>query len=307
MAFDKTGTLTHGNPEVTDIVSFNGQPEAEVLRIAAALERRSQHPIAGAILKRAEGLTLPDVSGFESITGQGVRARIDHIAYLAGKPDLFPIPAPEAVGRLNREGKTTVLVGTDSELIGALAVADTVRQNAGETVRALHQSGIQRVVMLTGDNEATARAIAGELGVDEWQAGLLPEQKVEAVRELRRRYGQTAMVGDGVNDAPALAIASVGIAMGAAGTDTALETADVALMADDLSKLPYLFRLSRTSRRVIRQNVWTSILVKFLLAAGVFPGLVSLVAAVLAGDMGTSLGVTGNALRLARVRPLEVR
>ncbi len=307
VAFDKTGTLTHGSPEVTDIVSFNGQPEAEVLRIAAALERRSQHPIAGAILKRAEGLTLPDVSGFESITGQGVRARIDHIAYLAGKPDLFPIPAPEAVGRLNREGKTTVLVGTDSELIGALAVADTVRQNAGETVRALHQSGIQRVVMLTGDNEATARAIAGELGVDEWQAGLLPEQKVEAVRELRRRYGQTAMVGDGVNDAPALAIASVGIAMGAAGTDTALETADVALMADDLSKLPYLFRLSRTSRRVIRQNVWTSILVKFILAAGVFPGLVSLVAAVLAGDMGTSLGVTGNALRLARVRPLEVR
>ncbi len=303
VAFDKTGTLTHGSPEVTDIVSLNGQTETEILRIAAALEQRSQHPIAGAIVKRAGDLDLPDVSDFESITGRGVRARIGATTYQAGNPDLFSMPMPEAVGRLSREGKTAVLVGTESELIGAFAVADTVRQTAGETVRALRQCGIKRVVMLTGDNEVTAGAIAEALGVDEWRAGLLPEQKVEAIEAFRQTYGQIAMVGDGVNDAPALAAASVGIAMGAAGTDTALETADVALMADDLSKLPYLFRLSRASRRVIRQNVWTSILVKFILAIGVFPGLVTLVVAVLVGDMGTSLGVTGNAMRLARVRP----
>ena len=303
VAFDKTGTLTHGRPEVTDILSLNGLPEREVLRIAAALEQRSQHPISGAVLKRAEGLDLPEVSDFESVTGRGVCARIGNLTYRMGKPDLFPMPAPEAVVRLGREGKTTVLLGTKTEWIGALAVADTVRQNSAETVRALRKNGIQRIVMLTGDNPTTAKAIAEELDVDEWQADLLPEEKVEAIERLGRTYGTVAMVGDGVNDAPALASASVGIAMGAAGTDTALKTADVALMADDLSRLPYLFQLSRASRNVIRQNVWASILLKLTLALGVFPGLVSLIVAVLVGDMGASLGVTGNALRLARVRP----
>ena len=194
-------------------------------------------------------------------------------------------------------------MGNDTELLGVVAVADKVRDNAKATVAALRRQGMAKIVMLTGDSEETASNIAKDLGVDEYRAGLLPADKVNAVEELKRQYGEIAMVGDGVNDAPALATASVGIAMGAAGSDTALETADVALMAYDLSKLPYLFKLSHASRKVIRQNVWASILLKFTLAAGVFPGMVTLIAAVLVGDMGTSLGVTGNALRLARIRP----
>jgi len=302
VAFDKTGPLTHGKPEVTNVLSLNGQPETEVLRIAAAAEQRSQHPIARAIVKRAHGEVLPQVADFASITGKGVRARIDGTTYWVGKPELFGEAFSATVEALSQEGKSAVLVGTESEVVGAIAVADTVRATAKQAVQALRSRNI-RVVMLTGDNPATARAIADELGVDEWQAELLPQQKVEAIDRLTRHRGKVAMVGDGVNDAPALAAASVGIAMGAMGSDAALETADVALMGDDLAKLPYLFRLSRDARRVIRQNVWTSILIKFSLALGVFPGVVKLATAVLIGDMGTSLGVTGNALRLSRVRP----
>jgi len=307
VAFDKTGTLTHGKPEVTDILVFNGQTEADVLRIATAVEQRSQHPIARAIVQRGESIDLPDVTDFESITGMGVRARVGGTTYLVGKPELFLNGTSGPIDRLRQEGKTAVLVGTESEVIGAIAVADTVREDAQSAIRSLHQQGIQRIVMLTGDNEVTARTIAEELGIDEWRAELLPEQKVEAVKTLAQQYGAVAMFGDGVNDAPALATASVGIAMGAAGTDAALETADVALMADDLSKLPYLFQLAKTSRGVIRQNVSTSILVKLILAIGVFPGMVSLAVAVLVGDMGTSLGVTGNALRLSRIHPHRFR
>ena len=300
VAFDKTGTLTHGKPEVTDIVSLNGLPDGEILRIAAAVEKRSQHPIARAIVKHAKDAELPEVHEFTSIAGKGVRARINGDAFLVGRADLFAHPPAACVDSLAREGKSVVLVGTDSEIIGAIAVADTVRATAVQTVQKLHSRGL-KVVMLTGDNATTARAIARELQVDEWKAELLPQQKVEQIAALSKRYGKVAMVGDGVNDAPALAIAAVGIAMGAIGSDAALETADIALMGDDLTKLPYLFQLSKTARRVIRQNVWTSILIKLGLALGVFPGLVSLAVAVLVGDMGTSLGVTGNALRLSRV------
>ncbi len=305
VAFDKTGTLTHGKLEVSEIFSLNGLPESEVLRLAGALEQRSQHPIARAIVKRAEGVEFPEVSDFESITGRGARARINGGVLTVGKPELFPGRVPSKLERFYQEGKTVVLIGNESELIGGLAVVDTVRKDARESIQAMHRLGVERIVMLTGDNALTARTIARELEVDEFRAGLLPEQKVEAVRELEQTYGRVAMIGDGINDAPALAAASVGIAMGAAGTDAALENADVALMADDLTKLPYLLRLSRISRRVIRQNVWSSILIKFVLAVGVFPGLVSLVTAILLGDMGTSLGVTGNALRLAKVRAAQ--
>jgi Cd2+/Zn2+-exporting ATPase len=303
VAFDKTGTLTYGRPEVTDIVRFNGYTEDEILSVAAALEQRSGHPIAGAIRRRAEGLEVPEVEQFESLTGQGVRARIGGKVYKVGKPGLFENGAQPNIGEIQRSGQTAVLVGTESELLGAVTVADTVRDNAAAAVAALREQGIEKVVMLTGDSEETAQTIARRLGVDEWRAELLPEDKVAAVEELKQQYGQIAMIGDGVNDAPALATSTVGIAMGAAGSDTALETADVALMSDDLSKLPYLFELSRASRRVIRQNVWASILLKITLAVGVFPGLVTLIVAVLVGDMGTSLGVTGNALRLARIKP----
>jgi Cd2+/Zn2+-exporting ATPase len=188
-------------------------------------------------------------------------------------------------------------------VLGVLAVADRPRPDAARAIEELRRIGIERIVMLTGDHEAAARTLAGELGVDEYHAALLPEEKVAKVRELEAEHGAVAMVGDGVNDAPALAAATVGIAMGAAASDVALETADIALMADDLYGLPYVFRLSRRSGGVIRQNIGASILVKFSLAAGVFPGWVNLITAVLVGDMGASLGVTTNALRLARIRP----
>ena len=304
VAVDKTGTVTRGQPQVTDVLSFNGLPATEVLRLAAAAEQRSQHPIGRAIVAEAGAQQLPEVAEFESITARGVRVRIGDTLYQVGKPDLFPRVDSAAMDALSQAGKSVIMVGTASEAIGAIAVADAVRPTARSMVRELRARGI-RVVMLTGDSQATARTIAGELGIDEWQAELLPQQKVEIIEHLERQHGKVAMVGDGVNDAPALAAASVGIAMGAIGADAALETADVALMSDDLDRLPYLFELSRQANRIIRQNVWASILIKFSLAVGVFPGLVNLATAVLVGDMGTALGVTGNALRLARVRLLR--
>jgi Cd2+/Zn2+-exporting ATPase len=367
VALDKTGTLTKGELVVTDVVPCTAPSaaneasgdtasqagdtdEATLLRYAAGLERRSEHPIAAAILARADeaGINdLPEPTGFESLTGRGIRAEIDVSGeaggssdggetYYAGKPALFeelgfdlsraradgasdprtdggvaPEGALESDGAfaegtlaaLEREGKTVVLVGTETELLGAIAIADEVRPASRRAVERLHELGVERVVMLTGDNEGTARAIADQVGVDEYRAELLPDEKVDAVADLQERYGDVAMVGDGINDAPALATAEVGIAMGAAGTDTALETADIALMGDDIGKLPYLYELSHTANGVIRQNVWASLAVKALLAVGVPLGFVSVALAVVVGDMGMSLGVTGNAMRLANVEP----
>ncbi len=209
-----------------------------------------------------------------------------------------------AVRDLESGGKTVVLVGTDERLLGAIAVADSVRSEAAWTVSKLQQAGTH-VVMLTGDNERTAAAVAETIGVEEYQAGLLPEEKLETIRALEAEYGDVVMVGDGINDAPALATAGVGIAMGAAGTDTALETADVALMGDDLSRLPYLYALSGKANGVIRQNIWASLAVKAVLAAGAPFGIVTVIHAVVIGDMGMSLGVTGNAMRLAGIEPEE--
>jgi Cd2+/Zn2+-exporting ATPase len=192
-----------------------------------------------------------------------------------------------------------MLVGTEKEIVGIIALQDDIRDNAKEMVRQLQAAG-KELVMITGDNPETAKAIAAQLGLTHYHAALLPEDKVKEIRFLQKQHGKVAMIGDGGNDAPALAAATVGVAMGVAGTDTALETAHIALMSDDLSKLPYLVELSRRAQRVIKQNIWASILIKFTLAAGVFPGLVSLVMAVIIGDMGASLGVTSNAMRLAR-------
>jgi len=339
VALDKTGTLTKGELAVTDLVPLGDADEATLLRRAAALERRSEHPIAAAILDRADraGATdLPEPSGFESLTGKGVRAEIDGETYYAGNPALFEelgfdlsraraetdggvVTEGDAASEsrssddgafgegtlaaLEREGKTVVLVGTATELTGAVAVADEVRPDSKRAVERLRELGVTRVVMLTGDNEGTARAIAERVGVDEYRAELLPEDKVAAVESLQAEYGEVAMVGDGINDAPALATAEVGVAMGAAGTDTALETADIALMGDDVAKLPYLYALSHTANGVIRQNIWASLGVKALLAVGVPLGLVSVAAAVVVGDMGMSLGVTGNAMRLSGIEP----
>ena len=352
VAVDKTGTLTKGELAVTDVVPFDGADGADgadgvtLLRRAAALERRSEHPIAAAVLAHADEAgvgDLPEPTGFESLTGKGIRGEINGETYYAGKPALFEelgfdpsraraatdggttvpgaatdggttVPgaatgsepessAADTLAALERAGKTVVLVGTERELSGAIAIADEVRPGSRRAVERLRTLGVDRVVMLTGDNEGTARAIAERVGVDGYRAELLPDGKVEAVESLRAERGEVAMVGDGVNDAPALATADVGIAMGAAGTDTALETADIALMGDDIGKLPYLYALSHTANGVIRQNVWASLGVKFLLALGVPLGLVSVAMAVVVGDMGMSLGVTGNAMRLSRIDP----
>ncbi|QLG29698.1 heavy metal translocating P-type ATPase (plasmid) [Halorarum halophilum] len=275
-----------------------------------------------------------EVTAFESITGKGVAAELGGRQHYAGKPGLFEelgfdlshVHAAtdggvvtrttrqlcerhncldlleDTVPALQSEGKTVVLVGTEDELEGVIAVADEVRPEAKRTVERLREAGVA-TAMLTGDNDRTARAIAEEVGVDEYRAELLPEDKVEAVEALLDEHGTVAMVGDGINDAPALATATVGIAMGAAGTDTALETADIALMADDLTKLPYLYDLAHAGNGIIRQNVWTSLGAKAALAVGVPFGLVPIWAAVLVGDAGMTTGVTANAMRLARISP----
>ena len=308
IAFDKTGTLTTGELSVTDVVPLNGHGETDVLRWAASLEGRSEHPIAQAVLRSAQDVELPNVDDFQALTGRGVQGRIDGTTYYLGTPELFQHTGhsvPQAqMDDLQSAGKTTMLLGTDDQLIGLVAVADGVRPEAHSVVEDLQSMGIE-VVMITGDNAGTARAIADQLGISHYHAELMPDQKLSEIEHLVERYGNVAMVGDGINDAPALARATVGIAMGAAGSDTALETADVALMADDLHQLPSLIRLSRRSRAVIRQNISSAIAIKLALGLAVFPGWVSLVAAVLIGDMGMTLGVTGNAMRLARspVRP----
>ncbi|MCZ6821233.1 MAG: cation-translocating P-type ATPase [Calditrichaeota bacterium] len=306
LAFDKTGTLTLGRLQVTDVVSLNGAPEEELLRIAASLEKRSEHPIAKAILEAADGTELEEASRFEAIPGRGVRGELGGVGYAVGGQELFlqaeTNGADKKLRTLQSAGKTTMLVGKESEIIGIIALSDKIRDDALAMVSRLKADGKQ-VVMITGDNEATAKSIAAELGITHYYANLLPDQKVKIVKQLQAEYGKVAVVGDGINDAPALAAASVGIAMGVAGSDTALETADVALMSDDLSKLPYLVELSRQANQVIRQNTLAAIVLKLSLALGVFPGLVSLVVAVLIGDMGASLGVIANALRLARFRP----
>ncbi len=306
VAFDKTGTLTHGHPEVTEVIALRGTQD-EVLSLATAVENRAEHPIARAIVRAAEerGLSVTDrvVRGFESQLGSGVWAQVDGVEIRVGSEDLFEDGAPrDRLAALHRSGRTAVLVGPAAAPVGVVAVADRPREAAPEAIRALRLAGVH-TVMLTGDHRETANAIAAELGIDEVYAGLKPADKVDAVQRLEAEHGHVAMVGDGVNDGPALSVASVGIAMGAAGSDVALETADVALMSDDLSRLPYLHALSRTGRRVIRQNIIASLVAKFALAIGVPFGVVSLVAAVLIGDMGASLAVTTNALRLARVRP----
>ena len=257
MAFDKTGTLTCGVPEVTDVVVWEATRD-ELLALAAAAESRSEHPLARAVVTAAqrEGLTLAEVQDVTSIVGLGVAARVGGQVVRVGAVDLFhlsegtPLPAEKmaAVEQLQREGKTIVLVERGSHLLGLIGLADRPRPDAQPTMQALTRLGIRSLVMLTGDHERVAEVMAAEVGIGQYRAGLMPEDKVAAIRQLREEYGEVAMVGDGVNDAPALATASVGIAMGASGSDVALETADVALMSDDLSRLPFTVALSRQTR-----------------------------------------------------------
>jgi Cd2+/Zn2+-exporting ATPase len=306
LAFDKTGTLTEARPVVSRVVPLDGRDEKEVLLLAAALERRSEHPLAHAILTAADGNNLPPVAGFRSIAGRGAEGEVGGNGHLIGSPRLFAERgialdgATEALEAVERAGETPVVLGSDESVWAVFGIADAVRPDARTTLESLREAGVGELVMLTGDAEAPARRIAEELGVS-YRARLLPEQKVEAVRELVSEHGDVGMVGDGVNDAPALAASSVGFAMGAAGTDVALETADVALMQDDLPKLAEAVRLSRSAEGIIKQNVAVSILIKGLFVLLAPFGLVALWLAVLA-DMGTSIAVTLNGLRLFRAK-----
>jgi Cd2+/Zn2+-exporting ATPase len=305
-AFDKTGTLTRGKMEVTDIVGFNNHSKNGVLSIAASLESRSEHPLARAITEHAavNGVQLKEITDFRSIKGKGLRGEIDGKIYYAGAKNLFDdlsIKAPDELFRFEAEGKTSVLISNEDTAIGVIALGDMVREKASKIISDLKTLNI-RTWMLTGDNKKVARSLAEKIGIDEYYAELLPEDKVEVVDTLADKFGRVAMVGEGVNDAPALAAAGVGIAMGTVGSDIAIETADIALMHDDLSRIEYLILLCRKTMDVVKQNVTVSILVKGSFTFLALAGLINLWVAVGIGDMGLSLAVILNALRLTRVK-----
>ena len=309
VALDKTGTLTHGRPRVVEVVPLAEHDERALMGRALALEQRSTHPLAAAIVRHAEELGVEAAAAEEvvAIHGKGVQGRIGGRTFWLGSHRWLEERGqeePEHHARLeamSAAGRSVVVVGNDDHVCGLIAVADEVREESAEAIRQLHAAGIRRVVMLTGDNRATAEAVAAEVGVDEVLAELLPEDKVAAIERLERELGPVAMIGDGVNDAPALARATLGVAMGAAGTDVAIETADIALMSDDLSKLAWLVGHSRATMSVIRANTVLALGIKVVFVVLTFAGLASLWGAV-AADMGASLLVVANALRLLRRR-----
>ena len=307
IAFDKTGTLTHGRLRVTGVVATDGVPPTEVLRLAAALEARSEHPIGRAIVEHARGeqLHLSGPEGFQALPGRGADGVVEAERITVGNHRLFEerglcsASAHHHLEAMAAAGSSTVMVARGGRTVGLIAVEDAPRESAAAVIEMLREQGVEHVVLLTGDQDGPAKALAGSVGITEYRASLLPQDKVSAVEELRRRYGVLAMVGDGVNDAPALATADVGIAMGVAGTDAALETADVALMADELPKIPFAIRLSRAATRNIRVNIGFSLLLKAAFLVMAIAGTATLWMAVVA-DMGASLLVITNALRLLR-------
>ncbi len=314
IAFDKTGTLTKGKPVVTNFITYQEKAnEQELLSIIAALEYRSQHPLASAIMIKAEQEKVPymdlAIDDFSSITGQGIKGTVNRTEFYIGSPSLFTellngelsSQVEEDVQILQEQGKTVMIIGAENEILAIIAVADEVRETSQEVIKKLHDLGIRKTIMLTGDNKRTATAIGSHVGVTDVQAELMPQDKLGYIKKLRSEYGNVAMVGDGVNDAPALAASTVGIAMGGAGTDTALETADVALMGDDLTKLPYTVKLSRKALNIIKQNITFSLGIKLLALLLVIPGWLTLWIAILA-DMGATLLVTLNGLRLLRLK-----
>lgn len=306
LALDKTGTLTTGKPEVTDIVPFDGIAAQELLRVTAAVENRSQHPLARAVVIRAEAerLVLPEASNVQSVTARGVRATVEGKLVEIGALRLWqeqgvtiPPALDAAVARLQARGRSTMVVRSGDRWLGTLGMADRPRPGVREVLAELRRLRIRPLVMLTGDNKGVGDAIGAEVGADEVRADLLPEDKVAAVQELLRQYGQVAMLGDGVNDAPALAHATVGIAMGGAGTAAALETADIALMGDDLGRLPFAVGLSRRARAIIRQNLAIALFIVVLLLVTTIAGVFGIGAAVVLHE-GSTLLVIANALRL---------
>ena len=307
IAFDKTGTLTEGKPRLTDVITVDGASEEELLAVAVAVEKQSDHPLASAIVEgatvRCPGLAALEASAVEAVIGYGVRATVAGAEVAIGKPGMFtrdavlPQTVADAVGKLQGEGRTVMVVRSGARFLGALGVMDTPRESAGTVISELHALGIEQTIMLTGDNQRVADAVAKHVGIRVARGDLLPEEKVAAIVELASSKSRVAMVGDGVNDAPAMANATVGIAMGAGGSDVALETADVALMADDLRALPFAVGLSRAARSIIRQNLWASLgMVAFLIPATIF-GFAKIGVAVALHE-GSTLLVVANALRL---------
>jgi Cd2+/Zn2+-exporting ATPase len=307
VALDKTGTLTYGRPEVQQVLPLDGHTPADLLFRAAAVEADSTHPLADAVLRKAaeERIVARRAKDFRSITGKGAEGRVDGRLYWVGSHGMMHErgresgEAHEAARKLEDAGHTVVAVGSEDHVCGLISVADGLRENAAEVVAALKRLGVGRVVMLTGDNEETARSIAQATGIDEYHAGLMPEHKVAVIERLAAAHQRVAMVGDGVNDAPAMAAASFGIAMGAIGSDAAIETSDITLMSDEIAKLPWLMAHSRNALRVIKQNVTFALGVKALFIALTLGGMATLWMAI-AADTGASLLVIFNGLRLLR-------
>ncbi|GMX62489.1 heavy metal translocating P-type ATPase [Paenibacillus elgii] len=305
IAFDKTGTLTYGKPSVTDFLTYQAWSEEELLRIAASIESLSTHPIAKAIVDKAGELSLEleRPSDFQALAGWGVQAGLAGEFWKIGKPGFFEEAGIDEqilsdVRKLEQEGKTVVLIQNAAGIAGMIALQDAIRPQARETIAKLKELGVQ-VVMLTGDQRLTAEAIAKEAGIDQVYAGLLPEDKLNIVKTLKEKYTHVAMVGDGINDAPALAAASVGIAMGAAGSDAALETADLVLMNDDLDKIKEAIVLGRRTTRIIKQNIAFAVtVIAFLIAANFFKGIPLPLGVV--GHEGSTILVILNGLRLLR-------
>jgi len=310
IVFDKTGTLTEGKLEVTDVIPLNNYSKKEVLQIAGPLESKSKHPLAEAIIQHVEesDIGFKGVKDFESITGKGVKGKINGNIFYIGKKSLFKgsLGFPEEItNKLQNEGKAIIIIGNDHHIIGLIGLMDKIRPLSKSTIQGLKERNI-KTVMLTGDNEGTAKAVSSKIGIDEYYSGLLPEDKVKIIDKLLDKGEYVAMVGDGVNDAPALARANVGIAMGAAGSDVAIETADIALMQDDISKINYLIDLSRKTMSIVRQNISSALLIQVSLAALAVFGFVSLWVAVTFGDVGLTLAVILNALRIGNKNKNEI-
>lgn len=304
VAFDKTGTLTKGEPIVTDILAKNGD-ETDVIRLAYSLERLSEHPLGKAIAERAEKMEIEalNVDNFACLIGSGVSANVGGQKFYAGKPEFFEdmglkIHDNVDIDRIRGQGKTAILIGNSEGIEGIIGIRDEIRPDAKDVIRELHKMGI-KAIMLTGDSEIVAGAISTELGLDEFRAGLHPAAKTEAVKELEEKYGAVAMVGDGINDAPALAQATIGIAMGAAGTDVAIDTADVALMADDLTKIPFAINIGKRAIKIGRQNIVFSLFVLAILVPSALIGLLGVAGAVIFHESSELLAVL-NGLRVAR-------
>jgi Cd2+/Zn2+-exporting ATPase len=312
IAFDKTGTLTDGKPRLTDVVPAASVAKHDLLAVVVAVEELSDHPLAGAVVRDGRALlgdsaAVPKAEGVRSITGRGLVAELGDQPVFVGKAALFaeidgpsmPAAMSAAIEDLEDQGRTTMVVRRNGDYLGVLGLMDTPRASAASVIARLRTLGITRMVMISGDNRRVAEAVAGQVGLDEAWGDLMPEDKVALIKRLRSEQG-VAMVGDGVNDAPAMANATIGIAMGAAGSDVALETADVALMGDELGRLPFVIGLSRSTSRIIRQNLWISLGMVAVLVPSTLLGL-QLGAAVLFHE-GSTLLVVANALRLLAYR-----